>query len=189
MLKRKEYSNTGKYVFPGIAYDCSLNWYRRFLKSAGNGRVHKKRVSYLYRTATTTYPCLIPHLGESVGAGRIRLTPAQKYEFFVSLQRKKELSAILSLFFESRGIERAGWTGFGEQSGRELMNEENDGEKKIACRVYCCGCSRGNGGFGFHLSVFRRCRPGAERPLYKRPHGLPGAARLSASPYGPSLGF
>lgn len=31
MLKRKEYSNTGKYVFPGIAYDCSLNWYRRFL--------------------------------------------------------------------------------------------------------------------------------------------------------------
>ena len=32
-------------------------------------------------------------------------------------------------------------------------------------------------------------RPGAERPLYKRPHGLPGAARLSASPYGPSLGF
>ena len=74
MLKRKEYSNTGKYVFPGIAYDCSLNWYRRFLKSAGNGRVHKKRVSYLYRTATTTYPCLIPHLGESVGAGRIRLT-------------------------------------------------------------------------------------------------------------------
>ena len=88
MLKRKEYSNTGKYVFPGIAYDCSLNWYRRFLKSAGNGRVHKKRVSYLYRTATTTYPCLIPHLGDSVGAGRIRLTPAQKYEFFVSLQRK-----------------------------------------------------------------------------------------------------
>ena len=43
MLKRKEYSNTGKDVVLGIAYDCSLNWYRRFLKSAGNGRVHKKK--------------------------------------------------------------------------------------------------------------------------------------------------
>lgn len=121
MLKRKEYSNTGKYVFPGIAYDCSLNWYRRFLKSAGNGRVHKKRVSYLYRTATTTYPCLIPHLGESVGAGRIRLTPAQKYEFFVSLQRKKELSAILSLFFESRMPKRL--PGCVSEGGAGRVNE------------------------------------------------------------------
>lgn len=121
MLKRKEYSNTGKYVFPGIAYDCSLNWYRRFLKSAGNGRVHKKRVSYLYRTATTTYPCLIPHLGESVGAGRIRLTPAQKYEFFVFLQRKKELSAILSLFFESRMPKRL--PGCVSEGGAGRVNE------------------------------------------------------------------
>ena len=38
----------------------------------------KKRVSYLYRTATTSYPCLLPHLGDSEGAGRIRLTRAQK---------------------------------------------------------------------------------------------------------------
>lgn len=121
MLKRKEYSNTGKYVFPGIAYDCSLNWYRRFLKSAGNGRVHKKRVSYLYRTATTTYPCLIPHLGESVGAGRIRLTPAQKYEFLLSLQRKKELSAILSLFFESRMPKRL--PGCVSEGGAGRVNE------------------------------------------------------------------
>ena len=30
MLKRKEYNNTGKYVFPGIVYDCSLNWYDGF---------------------------------------------------------------------------------------------------------------------------------------------------------------
>ncbi len=35
---------------------------------------HKKWVSYLYRTATTTYPCCLPTLGDSVGAGRIRLT-------------------------------------------------------------------------------------------------------------------
>jgi hypothetical protein len=38
----------------------------------------KKRVSYLYRTATTAYPCSIPCLGDSAGAGRIRLTRAQK---------------------------------------------------------------------------------------------------------------
>ncbi|MBE5685996.1 MAG: hypothetical protein EGQ86_07020 [Alistipes sp.] len=30
ILKRKEYNNTGKYVFPGIVYDCSLNWYDGF---------------------------------------------------------------------------------------------------------------------------------------------------------------
>ena len=38
----------------------------------------KKRVSYLYRTATTAYPCSIPCLGGSAGAGRIRLTRVQK---------------------------------------------------------------------------------------------------------------
>ena len=117
MLKRKEYSNTGKYVFPGIAYDCSLNWYRRFLKSAGNGRVHKKRVSYLYRTATTTYPCLIPHLGESVGAGRIRLTPAQKYEFLLSLQKKKGTICDFVAVFREPDAEKAAWMCLGGRCG------------------------------------------------------------------------
>lgn len=32
--------------------------------------------SYLHRAATTTYPCYIPVLGDSVGAGRIRLARA-----------------------------------------------------------------------------------------------------------------
>ncbi len=32
--------------------------------------------SYLYRTATTIYPCCIPALGDSIGAGRIRLAGA-----------------------------------------------------------------------------------------------------------------
>lgn len=35
-------------------------------------------MSSLYRTATTAYPCLIPHLGDSAGAGRIRLTRGYK---------------------------------------------------------------------------------------------------------------
>ena len=32
--------------------------------------------SYSYRTATTTYPCYVPVLGDSVGAGRMRLAIA-----------------------------------------------------------------------------------------------------------------
>ena len=49
----------------------------------------KKGVSCLYRTATTAYPCLLPHLGGSAGAGRIRLTPGDKSrEIFLSLQKK-----------------------------------------------------------------------------------------------------
>jgi len=35
---------------------------------------HKKRVSYFHRTATTAYPCSVPSLGDSAGAGRERLT-------------------------------------------------------------------------------------------------------------------
>jgi len=34
----------------------------------------QKRVSYFHRTATTTYPCFVPNLGDSAGAGRERLT-------------------------------------------------------------------------------------------------------------------
>ena len=33
----------------------------------------KKWASYLHRTATTAYPCYVPILGDSAGAGRIRL--------------------------------------------------------------------------------------------------------------------
>jgi hypothetical protein len=39
---------------------------------------NKKRVSYLHRTATTIYPCCIPTLGDSTGAGRTRLTLGAK---------------------------------------------------------------------------------------------------------------
>ncbi len=49
---------------------------------------NKKRVSYLYRTATTAYPCSIPCLGDSAGAGRIRLTRMQRYCFFSFCQTK-----------------------------------------------------------------------------------------------------
>lgn len=36
----------------------------------------KKMASYLHRAATTIYPCCIPALGGSIGAGRIRLAAA-----------------------------------------------------------------------------------------------------------------
>jgi len=40
--------------------------------------VKKKRVSYFYRTATTSYLCYVPVLEDSEGAGRKRLTPDVK---------------------------------------------------------------------------------------------------------------
>ncbi len=40
----------------------------------------KKPASYSHRTATTAHPCYIPVLGDSAGAGRIRLAGAQRYE-------------------------------------------------------------------------------------------------------------
>jgi len=43
---------------------------------------NKKRVSYLYRTATTAYPCCLPTLGDSAGAGRIRLTRHKGSDFW-----------------------------------------------------------------------------------------------------------
>ncbi len=39
---------------------------------------HKKMASYLHRTATTTYPCCVPTLGDSAGAGRVGLA---KYKY------------------------------------------------------------------------------------------------------------
>jgi len=38
----------------------------------------KRGVSYLHRTATTSYLCYVPVLEDSEGAGRTRLTPAAK---------------------------------------------------------------------------------------------------------------
>lgn len=38
----------------------------------------KKLASYSYRAATTAHPCYIPVLGDSAGAGRIRLARAAK---------------------------------------------------------------------------------------------------------------
>ena len=46
---------------------CILNILRM------NQCLKKNLASYSHRAATTTYPCYIPVLGDSVGAGRIRL--------------------------------------------------------------------------------------------------------------------
>ncbi len=37
--------------------------------------------SYLHRTATTVYPCCVPALGDSTGAGRVGLADAKIRDF------------------------------------------------------------------------------------------------------------
>ncbi len=41
----------------------------------------QKKASYLHRTATTIYPCCVPTLGDSTGAGRVGLARC-KYTMF-----------------------------------------------------------------------------------------------------------
>ena len=52
----------------------------------------KNLASYSHRAATTTYPCYIPVLGDSVGAGRIRL--ARGANVGHGFDMKKEISDI-----------------------------------------------------------------------------------------------
>jgi hypothetical protein len=53
----------------------SCQYYNLFLR--GKPKI-KKLASYSHRTATTARPCYIPVLGDSAGAGRIRLARAAK---------------------------------------------------------------------------------------------------------------
>ncbi len=48
----------------------------------------------MYRTATTTYPCYLPVLGDSMGAGRTRLTRGKDTNFLL----KKNFSLIFFLY-------------------------------------------------------------------------------------------
>ena len=50
----------------------------------------KKRVSSLYRTATTAYPCYLPVLGEFSRSWSYKTYPMQKYVFFLDWQVKNE---------------------------------------------------------------------------------------------------
>jgi len=49
----------------------------------------KKLASYSHRTATTARPCYIPVLGDSAGAGRIRLARAAKVRRFFTFSLLK----------------------------------------------------------------------------------------------------
>lgn len=44
---------------------------------------NKKMASDLHRTATTAYPCCVPTLGESAGAGRVGLAGANIQTFYI----------------------------------------------------------------------------------------------------------
>ena len=61
--------------------------------------LNKKRVSYLYRTATTFYPCCLPALGEFKGSWSYKTYPAQKYKLKIHIQ--KFYTIFLLNFFNS----------------------------------------------------------------------------------------
>ena len=67
---------------------------------------NKKKASYLYRTATTAYPCCLPTLGGSAGAGRIRLAGRKDKEisFFLSSILKNTLKTDRQLKVDSGGL-------------------------------------------------------------------------------------
>ncbi len=60
--------------------------------------------SYSYRTATTTYPCYVPVLGDSVGAGRMRLAIA-KIQLDSNITRIKHFVLIKSIQIKTKQME------------------------------------------------------------------------------------
>ena len=70
---------------PGVLYTLL---YIRALSVVGEDK--KRRVSYLYRTATTSYPCYIPVLGDFRGSWSYKTYPLQKYGLFPNWQAKTE---------------------------------------------------------------------------------------------------
>ena len=70
----------------------------RFLKDFYSKRnipspniIKQRRVSYSYRTATTSYPCYIPVLGDFRGSWSYKTYPMQKYGLLSEWQAKKRL--------------------------------------------------------------------------------------------------
>ena len=53
--------------------------------------IKQRRVSYSYRTATTSYPCYIPVLGDFRGSWSYKTYPMQKYGLLSEWQAKKRL--------------------------------------------------------------------------------------------------
>ncbi len=55
--------------------------------------IRKKWASYLYRTATTTYPCCVPTLGDSAGAGRTGLARRKSNKLLIkhAIKSKKNI--------------------------------------------------------------------------------------------------
>jgi len=57
---------------------------------------HKKMASYLHHTATTIYPCCVPALGDSTGAGCVGLATAKIRPFKASASNFSNHFAFLS---------------------------------------------------------------------------------------------
>ena len=56
---------------------------------AGVGYGHKKRVSLIYRTATTAYPCCLPALGEFCRSWSYMTYPGTKVRKFINIPNEK----------------------------------------------------------------------------------------------------
>lgn len=57
--------------------------------------------SYSYRTATTTYPCYVPVLGASVGAGRMRLAAANiQFVYLIPKNTPSIVENFVFIFFD-----------------------------------------------------------------------------------------
>lgn len=55
-----------------------VGWYQTFIPETVKPRRIKKGASYSYRTATTSYPCFVPDLGELRGSWSYKTYPAAK---------------------------------------------------------------------------------------------------------------
>ena len=62
---------------------------------AGVGYGHKKRVSLIYRTATTAYPCCLPALGEFCRSWSYMTYPGTKVRKFINIPNENEVSLFL----------------------------------------------------------------------------------------------
>ena len=54
-----------------------------------DGYGHKKRVSLIYRTATTAYPCCLPALGEFCRSWSYMTYPGTKVRKFINIPNEK----------------------------------------------------------------------------------------------------
>ena len=80
---------------------------------------HKKRVSLIYRTATTAYPCYLPVLGEFCRSWSYMTYPGTKVVKFIYLPNKMRQDASLAgnfVFFYGISVNENGSRSFTDEN-------------------------------------------------------------------------